>query len=40
MMKEYLETSDFTKEEEEILTLRLDYYEKNPTHTESWANLK
>lgn len=40
MMKEYLESSDITEEEKEILTLRLDYYEQNPTHTESWSNLK
>ncbi len=40
MMKEYLEGSEITDEEKSILTLRLDYYEKNPSQTESWNDLK
>jgi hypothetical protein len=40
MMKEYLENSDITEEEKKLLNERLDHYEANPTHTESWNDLK
>ena len=40
MMKEYLENSDITEEEKNLLNKRLDHYEANPSQTESWNDLK
>ncbi len=40
MMKEYLESSEISDEEKIILNSRLDYYDQNPSQTESWTNLK